>query len=254
VRARYCPTELLKVGPSMRWMCALILLTAACNSGGGDANGSRTQVKLVYVYPAEVTLLAGATQSFDVQVLGVGLASPPARLYVEGIEGGDDRVGRVNVSGVYTAPAVPPVPNIVTLAAVSVDDPTMSASSTIVMHSRPGTAAVVVGPSTLDLAHSATAHFGATVSGTLDARVTWTVERAAPLPDPSGTIDASGVYTAPASGYCHDLVVATSVVDPTARGTAAVRCIPEPVVGQNSNPASRRAKGGSLGQRRSWFF
>src|SRR4051794_7311255 len=65
----------------------------------------------------------------------IALAKPPARLYVASVEGGDDRAGRVTASGAYTAPAVPPVPNIVTLTAVSVDNPNINASSDLLPES-----------------------------------------------------------------------------------------------------------------------
>lgn len=212
-----------------RWFSFVVLL-ASCTSGqdgGSNPGGSQAHVDFVYLYPTQVTLLAGGTQHFDVQVVGTTVARPAVRLYVEGVEGGDGRVGHIDASGLYTAPALPPAPNVVTLAAVSADDPRVKASATIVLHSPPGTAKVVVGPSSVELPHAAISRFSAEVSGTADTRVTWTLELDAPFIDPNGIIDESGTYTAPASGFCHDLVVATSVVDPTARGTAAVRCIPE---------------------------
>jgi hypothetical protein len=86
-----------------RWL-AIVVVLAACTSGqGDDPAGSRARIDLVYLYPAQVTLVAKATQQFDVQVVGAPIAKPAARLYVEGVEGGDDRVGRISASGAFTA-------------------------------------------------------------------------------------------------------------------------------------------------------
>lgn len=74
---------------------------------------------------------------------------------------------------------------------------------------------VVVSPSSATLAPGGTQQFSATVSGGAaggDQSVKWSAQ--------SGSVDASGNYTAPASGT--DVVTATSNQDGTTNGTASV--------------------------------
>jgi hypothetical protein len=80
------------------------------------------------------------------------------------------------------------------------------------------TANVYIGPSTVTLGPGGSQRFSATVVGTdvTNNAVTWSVEESA-----GGTIDASGLYTAPsAAGTFH--VRATSVAAPTSYGLATV--------------------------------
>ncbi len=79
-----------------------------------------------------------------------------------------------------------------------------------------GAVAVTVAPASALTTPRATVSFTASVSGTANAGVTWAVAEPG-----GGTIDGSGLYTAPAEvGTYH--VVATSVADPAASGTAQV--------------------------------
>ena len=77
--------------------------------------------------------------------------------------------------------------------------------------------AVVVSPSTATAARGATVPFSASVTGTSNASVTWTVQEGAA----GGAVSSTGLYTAPSStGTYH--VVATSVADPTKTANAIV--------------------------------
>jgi hypothetical protein len=74
---------------------------------------------------------------------------------------------------------------------------------------------VVVSPATVSLSPGETQQFAAAVSGVDDASVTWSVEPSSG----GGTIDASGLYTAPSAPGTYG-IVATSVAKPSLRGTA----------------------------------
>jgi pectate lyase len=78
---------------------------------------------------------------------------------------------------------------------------------------------VAVAPAAAQVPPGGTVTFTATASGTADGSVTWSLQ------EPSGgTIDASGRYVAPqAEGTYH--VVARSVADPSASGTATVTVV-----------------------------
>jgi hypothetical protein len=76
---------------------------------------------------------------------------------------------------------------------------------------------VTVTPNSITLSPGTTQSFTATVTGTTNTAVTWNVQESV-----GGTIDSTGLYTAPqnSSGTFH--VVATSQTNPAAKGIAAV--------------------------------
>ena len=94
---------------------------------------------------------------------------------------------------------------------------------------------VQTAPADADVVPGGTLQFSAQVSGTLETSVTWEVEEAG-----GGTIDATGLYTAPAvEGTFH--VRASSVVASVPKGRSVVRVkrrTPEPVVGVEVTPGA----------------
>jgi hypothetical protein len=76
-----------------------------------------------------------------------------------------------------------------------------------------GPVQVVVSPATATVMAGGSTTFVASVTGTTNTSVQWSAS--------GGTISASGVFTAPATGATY-VVTATSVADPTASGTAQV--------------------------------
>jgi Bacterial Ig-like domain (group 2) len=76
---------------------------------------------------------------------------------------------------------------------------------------------VTVTPNSITLSPGTTQSFTATVTGTTNTAVTWSVQESV-----GGTIDSTGLYTAPqnSSGTFH--VVATSQANSAAKGMAAV--------------------------------
>src|SRR5947209_4077168 len=80
-----------------------------------------------------------------------------------------------------------------------------------------GTIQVSINPTQVTLAFGATQKFTATVSGTSNTGVTWSLKEGSS----AGTLSTEGAYTAPsAAGSYH--VVATSVADSTATAAATV--------------------------------
>ena len=118
--------------------------------------------------------------------------------------------GIVSSSGVYTAPNKG---GSFTVTATSVADSTRSASASVTVTS-PN---VTVSPATQTLPAGGSATFTATVANTTNTAVTWSVVGGAA----NGSITSGGVYTAPNTGGSFT-VVATSVADPTQKGTATV--------------------------------
>ena len=83
---------------------------------------------------------------------------------------------------------------------------------------------VTISPKEVTLNTGGTQTFAATVTGTINTAVTWSVQEG----DSGGTITRGGVYTAPnTAGTYH--VVATSQADPTKSATATVTVKPQTV-------------------------
>jgi lysophospholipase L1-like esterase len=84
--------------------------------------------------------------------------------------------------------------------------------------------AVDVAPASPTVPATAVQPFAASVTGTVDSRVIWTIREGSPV---GGAVTASGGYTAPSTaGTFH--VVATSVADPTKSAAATVTVVASP--------------------------
>jgi 3-polyprenyl-4-hydroxybenzoate decarboxylase len=162
----------------------------------------------VGVSPAAPTVLAGATQAFTATVslltnTAVTWSIAPA-------------VGSINPStGLYTAPATPPATSqTVTVTATSTAAPTRTGTATVTVP------AVVVGisPTAPTVVMNGTQQFTATVTGSANTSVTWSVQSG------GGSVNGSGLYTAPGAAGAA-VVRATSVADPTKFAEANVTII-----------------------------
>jgi len=123
-------------------------------------------------------------------------------------------------NGFYTAPSTISTAQSVIITATSVADPTKSASATVQLMPPAGTSlSISINPLTAILAASQTTQFTATVAGSSNTAVTWSMS------SPSiGTL-SNGLYTAPSTINSSKLVTitATSVADPTKSASAAVQ-------------------------------
>jgi len=157
---------------------------------------------------------------------------------VNGVAGGNTTLGQICVTGSnpcqpvlsansapveYLAPGGIPTPNPVTVQAISAADATKSAAAQITVLNH---VLVSVLPASVTLAPLAVQPFSATVLGTSNQSVVWQIS-GAPCGAGGGicgTIDTSGVYTAPTAAPSPDAlqVVAVSQDDTTQSGSAAV--------------------------------
>lgn len=147
---------------------------------------------------------------------------------VNGIVGGDGSGGVISSNGLYFPPTQLPSANPVTITAVSVADPTKSASAsvTIIPPVR-----VSVSPISPIVPYGGTQQFTATVQNTSNVGVTWSVAESTPAgPVTAGTISSSGLYTAPANGTTMATVTvsATSVADSSQGGGVSAILTPGP--------------------------
>jgi hypothetical protein len=169
-----------------------------------------TVVALVDITPSEVTLAPGGTQTFAAIVPLTGDTNVTWGI-MEGFAG-----GTIDATGHYTAPAGAANDSVFHVLATSVADPGKTATALVTIQTP-----VVVLPSSANIKVSTTQQFTATVRATGSTNVTWTVLEGAA----GGTIDATGLYTAPAAqGTYH--VVAKAAADASKTGQATVFVVP----------------------------
>jgi hypothetical protein len=169
---------------------ALTLFLAAC--GGDSAPPPPPPPVTISVSPSSATVPAQGTQQFTA-IVG-NTSNHSVTWQVNGVTGGNNTIGTIDASGFYTAPNLVPSPASVTIAAISEADSSKSdtASVTVVI-------GVTVSPLASELLVAGVQQFTATVTGSVNTAVTWSVSCSSPGCDPStlGTIDGTGLYTAP---------------------------------------------------------
>ncbi len=128
--------------------------------------------------------------------------------------------GTLSTTGLYTPPTSVPNAESVTITATSTADPGASATATAVVNPSPVTVAVT--PASVVLGPGQTAQFSASVEGTSNTAVTWSVS------PPVGSLTGAGLYTAPASVGATEAitVTATAAADPSKTGSGTATVIP----------------------------
>ncbi len=180
-------------------------------------------VVAVTISPTSAEVVTGNTQQFSATVTGASNIAVTWTLNGTGCSGAT--CGTISSSGLYTAPAMVPSPAQVSVTATSVADPTKSASAVVtILHA----IVVSVSPGTAQVVTGMTQQFTATVSGTSNMSVTWTLSGSGCSGSACGTISSSGLYTAPTAvpSPPQVTVTATSVADPTKSATATVTVVP----------------------------
>jgi hypothetical protein len=174
----------------------------------------------IVISPTTATLAAGAQQQFTATVMGE--TNPSVTWSVDGVAGGNGTVGRVSSSGLYTAPASA---GSHTVTATVTTDPNKSASATV------SVVLLTVSPQSVSLAPNGQQQFTATVQGTNNTGVTWSVNGVAGGNNTVGTITSGGFYSAPGTPGTY-AITATSMALPSysVNATATVQTIPPGVV------------------------
>jgi hypothetical protein len=189
----------------------------------------------VTLSPAIASLTLNERQTFSVHVNNT--ANQNVIWFVNGIAAGNSLTGEVCATGSnpcqpvltsaggsvdYIAPAGLPTPNPAILTATSQADGTASASASITILAHIG---VSVQPASATIALTGKLQFAASVTGTENSQVTWSITGAGcGQAGVCGSIDSAGLYTAPTVAPTPALldVVATSSADKSQSGTAAV--------------------------------
>ena len=185
------------------------------------------------------TLQVGQTQEFQASV--TGSSDTTVSWQVDGIAGGDSIVGTMTPgsdgTAIYTAPAQ--VPNPAQLVITAISDAEPAAQASILANIVPAVPVTVAVTSqgcvnTNAVPVDTTVQFKAELTGAPSQDVTWQVNKITGGNGTIGTINATGLYSAPAQLPRPATVVvsAVSVDDPLAVGNQpiTVTALPVPVV------------------------
>jgi RHS repeat-associated protein len=169
----------------------------------------------VSVAPSNVTLYGGGAQTFTANV--VNTSNTVVTWSVDPVG-----AGTIDTAGNYKAPANISIQQAVTITATSQADATKSAAATITLMPP---VAVSITPTSAALFASQTQQFSTTVANSTNSTVTWSMN-----PSGWGSIDSSGLYTAPSTiPYKQTVTVtATSQADTTKSASATVTLSPPP--------------------------
>jgi hypothetical protein len=189
-------------------------ITASATKLGGIAV---RPVKLPSLSPATAIVPTGGTQQFNSSVLYAFSTGKTLIWAVNGVQGGNSTIGTIDGTGLYTAPPAVPNPAKVTVSVTSSEVPAISKlyplTATVVFP-----VSVTPKPSTLDLSKATTLQFAANQS------VTWAVDGVTGGTTTNGTIDSTGLYTAPGkiNSPSSVQITATSVSDTTVSDTSTL--------------------------------
>lgn len=203
----------------------------SCGGGGGGTDGGQVRVA---VSPSTVNVIAGQTQQFTATVTGA-LNSAVAW----NVSCSTSTCGSISNAGLYTAPALIPADTTVSVRATSQEDTNIVGTATVTQSA----VAVAVSPSSnLTLISADTRQFTATVDDapTGHGTVTWSVSG-------GGTIDANGLYSAPAKVTADATVTVTATSDfDNTKHTSATVALKAPVV--TLSPGDMTLEGGGQQQ------
>jgi hypothetical protein len=186
-----------------------LLALAAC-SGTSPTAQPLVDPGVVTVALSPTVAQVGPSEALPFVATVSGTSNPAVRWHV--VESGG---GTIDSNGLYQSPAQPGTFHV---AATSVADGSKTATAAVTVTSSPAAVvAVSISPQSRSVGTGSSVQFAASVSGTSDTRVTWTVSEGSA----GGSVDSNGLYQAPAqAGAFH--VVATSVADATRSATATV--------------------------------
>ncbi len=193
--------------------------TSAANASVfGEATVTLTQPPAVSVavVPASSTVALGTTKSFSATVSG-----SPNTAVTWAVVGGSAN-GSVTAGGLYTAPANLPASPTVIVRATSQANALVSADAVVTLVPPP--VIVAVNPPTATVQVGYTKQFTATVTGTANTAVTWTVFGGSA----NGSVTLTGNFVTPAALPANPVVTlrAVSVADPTSFADATITLLP----------------------------
>jgi hypothetical protein len=181
-----------------------------------------TAAVLLSISPTSAAVPTASTDSFTATVTGTTNTAVAWSLSGAGCTGPScGSLATSSLAAVYTAPMVAPSPPSVTIAATSMAETSKTASANITIVS---VVVVTVTPASTSIVTGATQQLNASVVGTSNTAVTWTVQGAGCSAAACGTVNGAGLYTAPSAVPSPDTVTvtATSAADPTKTGSSSL--------------------------------
>jgi hypothetical protein len=208
-----------------------VVTVTATSLSNGSISGSTTATIVgpnnigVTVTPSGPSLNTGAQQQFKAAVTGT--SNTAVTWGLSGIGCFSSTCGTITSSGLYTAPSEAPDPPFVTVTATSVADNTKSgfATATITQH-----IGVTISPTSAKLTEGQSLQFAASVTGTANTAVNWSVSGTGCSGSGCGTVTSTGLYTAPDSVPTQVVVTTTSVANLAVSASATITIIPPVVV------------------------
>ncbi len=225
------------------------LVTIHATEGGSILSATITIVSNVAVSVSPVSASIATGQRVTLTPAVTNTSDTSVSWSVNGIANGNATVGQIcqqasspclvptgpsAVAVDYVAPATAPTANPVAVTATSVADASKSASALITVSGAHGSVVVSISPAYLFLAPSSgtasTRQFFATVTGTTNTNVTWSVQSGVGGQGCSGTacgtINSAGLYTAPTAAPSPNAVAVTATSEANtsdaASGTVAI--------------------------------
>jgi hypothetical protein len=211
-----------ELGDAMRKLRQLSIFVATLFVAAGCGGGSTsTTTTTVYVTISPLSASVNLKDTLQLTETTSGSTNTAVTWEVNGLTGGNSTYGTISSKGLYTPPATVPNPNTVTVTVVSQENTADIANASVTIVSG---VTVSVSPATADLQLGQTQQFTANVSGNSNAAVAWQAGGVNGGNSTYGTINSSGLYTAPTSGSTPMAVSVTAVsqVDATKSGSASV--------------------------------
>ncbi len=214
-----------------------VVLGSSGNIFVADSQSSRirqlTSTVSVSLVPATATVPLDLTQQFLATVTGA--SDTTVTWQVNGVTGGNATVGTISTVGLYQAPVTAPA-SAITVTAISDANGTTSgsASVTIAASGAPAISVSTNPPGVTVVYTSTTQAFTATVTGETNTAVTWEVNGVAGGDSTNGTIDSTGLYSAPAAVPAQPLIIITAVsqADSSVSGIYPITIVTAPVATQ----------------------
>ncbi|HTZ95911.1 MAG TPA: PQQ-binding-like beta-propeller repeat protein [Terriglobales bacterium] len=218
--------------------CILALLvTVDCGGGGSGGSTSNptspSSIKIGPISPSNATLNPGGTQQFKTSVTGTTNTSVDWE--VNGKVGGAPATGTISAAGLYTAPMNVTQPTTFTITAMSAAENSVTATASVAVNPT-AIVSVAVSPTSANVAVAGTQAFTASVSGSSNTSVTWSVDGINGGNTTTGTVSSTGLYTAPAVAGPHT-VTATSAADTTKKASASVSVVSLAIAPSGANVA-----------------
>ena len=209
---------------------ATVTVTATSNADTTKAASAVVTIALpvsVAISPTSASVAAGGTTQFTATVSNTSNTAVTWSVKGSGCSGA--ACGTVSSSGLYSAPSTPPSPATVTVTATSSADTTKSASATVTILPA---VVIKVTPTNAQVISGKTQQFTATVTGSTNTSVAWSVSGLGCTGSGCGTISSTGLYTAPAAppSPAQVIVTATSNASPSKAASVSVTILPPVVI------------------------